>query len=117
MNGRKIILGTILSFLPLLSSAGPLTIDQVCNMKLGAIQFAFKYRESHGLTQTLDKFEKEYDNNYKTKLKFVTYLDIQRIINDVYRKDKDGNFRLPKTEEVILAYAAMEYDLCYKNGY
>jgi len=93
----------------------PIDLANRCQVKAEVTSFVYKHRHEFTEEQILSDLHDDWDNVYSKKsyLPWHSFVDMQRIIRDAYRKDANGEYiRDCCTEEVINEKANLEYQLC-----
>lgn len=93
--------------------------EYACKGKGVVAAFAITSREEVSEKEVLEILEGDWEESYKPAgVKFSTYVDMQRIVRDVMRKNKDGSWaHYWDDDSDIQLYAENEVVMCYANGF
>ena len=97
-------------------------IDPLCHAKALVAQYAYTYRDKQPVDAALKMIEDEWalhreDGGRWIDFDYATYVDMQRIIRDAYRKS-GGKFRRECcTKEAIIEQMRKAYWSCKRQGF
>lgn len=95
-----------------LGSASAVSLDEFCDLKVQFAEQVFNERDEKAKNDVLKSLEDDWRSGGRT-LPWYYVVDMQRVVNDAYRKYRNGTYRL--VDSVDLLKDTGEY--CRYYGY
>ena len=94
-------------------------LEYACKGKAIVAAFAITNRETMTTKEILESLKGDWEESYEPAgVIFATYVDMQRIVNDVTRKHRDGSwFRNWEDDGEIRNFITVETVECYRNRF
>ena len=93
-------------------------IPEKCKVKSVVVTGTFQVRETVTLEKALDLVIKSWNEDIEPvadDIAYATFVDMQRIVRDIYRTKKNGDWKRPA--ESMMQMATRETKACMFNGF
>ena len=94
-------------------------VNPTCTVKLNTINITMKHRDAYSEEEALESAAKRWEFFNKKQpenFSYATYVDMQRLVRDVYRKNS-GKYRRPNTQEYLDEYLMDEFEYCIRSEF
>lgn len=92
----------------------------ICVAKGDVTMFVYQHRDEVSRSDAFEILDRDWNEAWKSieGMSHATYVDMQRIINDAYRTERDGSYRRDCcSEEIAEEETIKEILACIRDGY
>ncbi len=115
---RALLGATLLTLLTAVTTAEEMTRKQaLCTQKGAVTAFSLVHRDEYTEDEILGVLEEDWEDSLSKQFEFASYVDMQRIIRDNYRKFGSRGYRIANDQETIESRIAREVYDCNRYNF